>query len=325
MIQYFIESYILSHFDCCSVGHGKDAAHTWKNDLNQALATAIGQYATLSTSDTSRRNTVCGDEAVPNFIAHPVTESQAQQHTTTTGACLGRSMSTRNMGLRVEIPQATNSARTSLATLIPPSAASTVTLFEAESIFGPIAQSTPFDTQKGYPYSKQYQTAATTQINSSCRSSIVYIKSDENPSQPVTSTDRNASPTTLVPSAVKSLVSKASTLQHKSSASANRLTAQSGLRPLSLLKDRDTNKEGDASKLAGTRPLVLGKKKQKLKATRDENAEHNSDNKYLKPLQLRRSESSKMRGMLRRDEVLPTVIVRPPSTNAKMGSPYEYN
>lgn len=302
-----------------------DVTHTWKNDLNRALTTEIGQYASLPTSDTDQRNTVWGDEAVPNFIAHPATESQVQQHVPATGASLGRSMSTRNMGLRVEIPQGMNSARTSLATLIPPSAASTVTLFEAESIFEPTTQSTPYDAQKGYPYSRKYQTAAMTQITSSRRSSIVYIKSDEEPSEPVTPADHNASLTTLAPSAVKLLVPKASTLQHKSSTLENRLVTQSGgLRPLSLLKDRDSNKEGDASKLAGTRPLVLGKKKQKLKVTRDENADPKYGDKYLRPLQLRRSESSKTRGILRRDGILPTVIIRPPSTNAKMGSPCEY-
>lgn len=255
-----------------------------------------------------------------------MTESQVEHHVPTTGVSSGRSMSTRNMGLRVEIPRGMNSARTSLATLIPPSAASTVTLFEAESIFEPIAQSTPHDDQKVYPHSRKYQAAAM-QTAGSCRSSIVYIKSDEKPSKPVIPADRNASPMTLVASAVKPLLPKASTLQRKSSTSANRSTTQSGgLRSLSLLKDRDLTKEGDVFKLAGTQPLVLvlGKKKQKLKVTRDENVDPNSGDKYLKPLQLRRSESSKMRGMLRRDEILPTVIVRPPSTNAKMGSPYEY-
>lgn len=229
------------------------------------------------------------------------------------------------MGLRVEIPQITNSARTSLATLVPPSAASTVTLFEAESMFEPIAQSTPCDTQKGYQYDRKFQAAAMAQTTGSRRSSIVYIKSDEKSPESVTSADRDDLPT-LAPPAAKLPVPKASTLQCKSSApeSTNTLTVQSGgLRQLSLLKDRDTNKEGDAFKFAGTRPLVLGKKKQKLKVTRDENADPNSGSKYLKPLQLRRSESSKMRGMLRRDEVLPTVVVRPPSTNAKTGS-YEY-
>ena len=235
-------------------------------------------------------------------------------------------MSARNNHLRVEIPDLANSARTSLATLIPPSAASTVTLFEAEaeSAFEPVAQSTPCDTLKSQPYSRKYQDATKTQTTSSRCSSIVYLKSDDKPAEPVIAVDRTTPPTMLLPPAEKPIVPKANTLRRKSTASANRLIAQTGLRPLSLLKDRDMNKEGDAFKLAGTQPLVLGKKKLKVKVTRDENADPNFGNKHLKPLQLGRSESSKMRGMLRRDEALPTVIVRPPSTNAKTGSPYEY-
>ena len=292
--------------------------------MTRALVTKIGQYASLPTIDADRRNTVWGAEAVPNFIAHPVTGGPLQQHAQTTGASLGRSMSVRNMGLRVEIPPATNSARTSLATLIPPSAASTVTLFEAESIFEPVAQSTPYDTQKGHPCNRKCQAAAMSQTTGSLRSSTVYIKSDEKNPEPVTSVDHSLSPTVLAPLPVKHLVPKASMLQLKSITSQNRLTTHNGgLRQLSLLKDRDTNKEGDAFKMVGTQPLALGKKK-RLKVTHDENADPIPRNKYLKPLQLGRSDSSKMRGMLRRDEALPTVIVRPPSTNVMTGSSYEY-
>lgn len=227
------------------------------------------------------------------------------------------------MGLRVEVSQVMNSARTSLATLIPPSAASTVTLFEAESMFEPTAESTLCDGQTSCPYSRKHPAAAMAQATGSRHSSIIYIKSDENPPNAVTSADHDGLPTLAPPAA------KLPALHRKSSTpeSQNRLTVQSGgLRPLRLLKDRDTNnlKEGDAFKSAGTRPLlVLGNKKQKVTVTRDENAAPNSVNKYLKPLQLRRSESSRMRGILRRDEILPTVVVRPPSTNAKIESPYE--
>ncbi|OAX30870.1 hypothetical protein K503DRAFT_806623, partial [Rhizopogon vinicolor AM-OR11-026] len=74
---------------------------------------------------------------------------------------------------------------------------------------------------------------------------------------------------------------------------------------------------------AGTRPLVLGKKKSKVVKEHDENVAPSagSGNKYLKPLQLGRTDSSKVRGMLRRDETLPTVTVRPPSD--RMDSIYE--
>ncbi|KIK92545.1 hypothetical protein PAXRUDRAFT_829852 [Paxillus rubicundulus Ve08.2h10] len=324
-----------NHFSLPSLGLGKEAVHTWKSDLNRALANKIGQYSTLPTSDTACRNTVWGGESVPNHIAHPVTSDAdgAQLHGLSTGASLGRSMSTRSLGLRVEVPHGIESARASIVTLlpdraIPPSAASTVTLFEPEGTFEPLAQSTPHDAQKGYPYTRKYQAAAMPRPDSH-RSSIVYIKSDENqPTEPVTSTDRNApSPTTLAQwssQAVKPLIPKARKLQRKLSSSGNKATSPSGgLRPLSLLQDRDTNKDGDASNLAGTRPLVLGKKKPKVKVTLDENAPPSSANKYLKPLQLRRSDSSKVRGILRKDEVLPNVVIRPPSSG-QMGSIIEH-
>ncbi|KAF9232790.1 hypothetical protein BU15DRAFT_54645 [Melanogaster broomeanus] len=322
-----------NHFSLPSLGLGKDAVHMWKSELNRALASKIGQYSTLPTSDATRRNTVWGAESVPNVIAHPVTldQDEAQPHALTTGVSLGRSMSTRTLGLRPEVPHGMDSARASVATLlpVPSSAASTVTLFEPESTFEPVAQSTPHDSQKGYPYTRKYQAAAMPRSNSH-RSSIVYIKSDENEhTEPVTSTDRNASSTTPAQwssRAVKPLIPKVSKLQRKPTLPENKPAPQSGgLRSLSLLEDRDTNRDADASKLAGTRPLVLGKNKPKVKVTRDENADPSSANKYLKPLQLARSESSKLRGMLRKDEVLPNVVVRPPSTSQhQIGSPYDY-
>jgi hypothetical protein len=324
-----------AHVTQNSLGLGKEAVHTWKSELNRALANKIGQYSTLPTSDAARRNTVWGDESVPNHIAYPVTSEPgvAQLHAPKTGASLGRSMSTRSLGLRVEVPHGMESARASIVTLlpdrIPPSAASTVTLFEPEGTFEPLAQSTPHDAQKGYPYTRKYQAAAMPRPNSH-RSSIVYIKSDENqPTEPVTSTDRNdPSPTTTFAQwsaqAVKPLIPKARKLQRKPSSSGNKAALPSaGLRPLSLLQDRDTNMDGDASNLAGTRPLVLGKKKQKVKVTLDENAPPSSANRYLKPLQLRRSDSSKVRGILRKDEVLPHVVIRPPSSG-QTGSAYDY-
>ncbi|KAF9226909.1 hypothetical protein BS17DRAFT_776320 [Gyrodon lividus] len=325
-----------NHFSLPSLGLGKEAVHMWKNELNQALASKIGQYSTLPTSDIARRNTVWGDESVPNLIAHPVTSDQneAQFHAPKSGAPMGRSMSTRSLGLRADVPHGMDSARTSVATLlpdraVPPSAASTVTLFEPESTFEPLAQSTPHDTQKGYPYTRKYQAAAMPQSNSR-RSSIVYVKSDENThTEPVASTDRNASSSTTLAQwssrAVKPLIPKVSQLQRKlSSSGKNAASPSGGLRPLSLLQERGTNKDGSASNFAGTRPLVLGKKKLKAKVTPDENADPSSANKYLKPLQLRRSDSSKLRGILRKDEVLPNVVIRPPSASEQMGSAYDY-
>jgi len=133
------------------------------------------------------------------------------------------------------------------------------------------------------------------------RSSIVYIKSPGENGRPefvTVSTDCVDDPmdSTQWPTrAVKPLIPKSSKLQCKlSSSEAPSSSPGGGLRPLSLLRDRNTNKDsGDnvvSSKSAGTRPLLLGKKKPKVKVTgSDENVDSTgSANKYLKPLQIHR-------------------------------------
>ncbi|KAI5999860.1 hypothetical protein F5J12DRAFT_270440 [Pisolithus orientalis] len=337
-----------NHFSLPSLGLGKDALQAWKSEVNHALATKIHQYSTLPVNDAARRNTVWGDESVPNLIARPrVGEDQLQ---VPTGASLGRSLSTRTLGLRPEVPHGVDSARTSVITLtsdrvVPPSAASTVTLFEPESTFDPDAQSTPYDTQKGYPYTRKYQAAVMPRSNSR-RSSIVYIKSsDDEYTRPesVTALTTNSND---VPSsepappvstrAVRPLVPKSSTnskLQRKTTTSSSETNSPGGgLRPLSLLKDRDQNtttKDAGESKVgaSGTRPLLLGKKRSKAKVAQDADSENvnpvsSGNNKHLKPLQLHRSESSRIRGLLRKAEAVPTVVVRPPSD--QLGTLYEY-
>ncbi|KAG6331516.1 hypothetical protein ID866_7573 [Astraeus odoratus] len=336
------------HFSLPSLGLSKDALQVWKSDVHRALANKINQYSTLPANDTARRNTVWGDESVPNLLAHPITNDQNHLQVPTSGASLGRSMSTRCLGLRPEVPHGMDSARTSVVTLIsdrvpPPSAASTVTLFEPESEFDPDAESTPYDAKKGcgYPYSRKHQAAAMPQTNSR-RSSIVYIKSqsaDENTRHElIQTTDRDENPANSAQwstRVVKPLIPKSSssTLQRKLSSSSQGRTSPpgGGLRPLSLLQDRGTNKEDAESNViaskatgTGTRPLLLGKKKLKVKtAGSDENADPNPGNKHLRPLRLHRSDSSKMRGLLRRDEAVPTVVIRPPSASEQMGPIYE--
>jgi hypothetical protein len=82
--------------------------------------------------------------------------------------------------------------------------------------------------------------------------------------------------------------------------------------------------------ISATRPLTLGKKqKSKLAAPgQDENAGPNSTstgrNKKLKPLMLARSDTSKVRGIIRKQEVLPDVVVRPPSTTDHTGFAYSF-
>ncbi|KIK11747.1 hypothetical protein PISMIDRAFT_19256 [Pisolithus microcarpus 441] len=177
---------------------------------------------------------------------------------------------------------------------------------------------------------------------SSRRSSIIYFKSsDDENTRPesvtaLTTNDHNDVPNPdpappVSTRAVRPVIPKPSSkLQHKTTKTNS---PSGGLRPLSLLQDRDQNtttKDAGESKgsISSTRPLLLGKKKSKVKVVAQnsdgENVEPASsgNDKYLRPLQLHRSESSRLRGMLRKVEAVPTVVVRPPSD--QLGTLYEY-
>lgn len=166
------------------------------------------------------------------------------------------------------------------------------------------------------------------------RSSIVCIKSekyvDDNVTPPAASAMTSL---TQRPSlAVKSLAPRTSELRRKASNISSILTDvksssnKAGLRPLTLLQDRGTNTAPSFTTMTETRVSSFGKKQKQHRATReivDENSDPNvslrSHCKKLKPLKLARSETSKMRGILRQTEVLPQVIVRPPSEIERSG------
>jgi hypothetical protein len=202
--------------------------------------------------------------------------------------------------------------------------------------FDPAAQSTPLH-EKEYHFTRKSQATAMPRSQlTSKRSSIVYIKSSEERSQAPTEpearppTDRNnandMTSRTLAQwssRVVKPLILKSSK-QHKDATEPAVKSGSKSLRTLSLLKDRDSNYDntGDVAGngFAGTRPLVLGKKKSKTVKEHNENVAPgaSSVNKHLKPLKLSRTESSKVRGMLRKDETLPSVLVRPPSERVQL-------
>lgn len=296
----------------------------WKAELNNALESHVA----AANGDIIRRATVWGGEsaqnAAPHLSAVREEDGQANAHAALSGS-LGRSKSTRALGLRADVPIGVNSARESVATLlstaVPPSAASTATLFEFDAGIGsPEAESTPHDSKKNHPTSSRepIPNPLPTTRTQSKRSSIVYIKSDDDsPTNPV-------APSRSFSRAVRQLVPKRSILQRKQSLSDTKPGLPGGgLRPLALLQDRDTNSPMTSS--GGTRPLVLGKKKLQLKTIRDdENADPSSGNRNLKQLQLARSETSKQRGILRASETLPDVVVRPPSTGEHLGFVYGY-
>jgi hypothetical protein len=120
-----------------SLGLGKDGVHslaTWGAEIRGALEHKVGPY-TLAPSkvEIGGRNTVFGAESLPNSIPNLRTVQEEESVTAPPNASgLGRSMTTRFLGLRPEVPHSVDTARSSMVSTIvsPISAASTVTLFE---------------------------------------------------------------------------------------------------------------------------------------------------------------------------------------------------
>ncbi|KAJ7498559.1 hypothetical protein FB451DRAFT_1202275 [Mycena latifolia] len=311
------------HFSLPSLSLGKDGVHSlanWKDEISRALESKVGQYTALpSNVDIGRRATVFGGETIPTTLSqlHAVSEEEEQQPTRLT-----RGFSSRRLGLQSDVPHDAHGSMDSFnVNMMPDSAASTVTLFEFEAGLnsGPQAESTPHNTASNKPTSKQRppplplpvpeHVMQSGRAQPSRRSSIVYISSSDNFSPTAPPADEGNAPTT--PSAMASLaqwssrvIAKPAKLQRKISDAVYGTTAKPGspgLRPLALLQDRDTNMGG------GTPPLSLRKKHNKLRVANDENAAPVGDvagKRGLKPLQLSRNESSKARGVLRREDVL---------------------
>ncbi|PBL02998.1 hypothetical protein ARMGADRAFT_1050470 [Armillaria gallica] len=291
------ESHKRNHFSLPSLGLGKEGIHTLASEIGNALETYI---AVPSNIEFGRRNTVFGGESTPNYLPAPSGGLHAVPQPV---SGLGRALSTRSLGLRAEVPHGIDTARSSVATvdMLPPSA--TTTLFEfdkgLEDNNGPLAESTPHNTRSGRgqeemdevpPLPSQVSGPSRT-IRGKRRTSIVYIKSDENsPPQQRPALQRSMS---SLRRAVRPLMSKKKTPSPPSPNGAN------GLRPLSLLQNRDINL--DAGARATTPPLNVGRRLQ-VKA-----------GKSLMPLKLERSDTSKARAVLRQEEDLPAVVVRPPS------------
>lgn len=221
------------------------------------------------------------------------------------------------------LTDAPSSARSSMATLInaldhefkdPLITPSDITTFDFGDELSPMAQSTPHD-------SKQAKSHEPTKA--SRRSSIVYIKSDEKSRSALgtnTSTNLAQWPSRAVKPLTKSTKPKGKRLP--SNDENVNPSSTGGLRQLSLLQDRDATRsnatavvDADNSK---TRPLSL-KKKQKV--VTDENIPRPllKPTRNLKPLKLARSDTSKARAALRKQETIPEVVVRPPSEHAGFG------
>ena len=243
-------------------------------------------------------------------------------------------MTTRSLGLRADVPHNVDTARSSIASLtnVPPSAASTVTLFddfEAGLESGPQAESTPHNSVSQKPVSRHPPPP----MPDHRRSTIRYIKSDNTQTAPVTypmEEHSNTEPTTSAMSsitqwssrAVRPLIPKASKLQRSPSDSTS---PKEGLRTLTLLQDRGNTINSNSTPVE-IRPLTIGKGQKSRITRQDENATPgaNPRNKNLKSLTLVRSETSKMRAVLRKSEVLPEVVVRPPSNSEHTGFAYSF-
>lgn len=143
------------------------------------------------------------------------------------------------------------------------------------------------------------------------KSSIVYIKSDAAAPalQPHTHTVPKPQPWPTRASAKPHIPGTPKTL-----APASADASPSPLRKLTLLGNRDLNRNALG---ADTRPLAISKK------TRKQVDKENSGS-GLRPLKLSRSATAKARGLLRQDEVLPDVVVRPPSTSTHTGFGYTF-
>ncbi|OJT05377.1 hypothetical protein TRAPUB_3818 [Trametes pubescens] len=325
------------HFSLPSLSLGKDGIHalsTWRNDLNRALESKL---ASTPSDHGHRRNTVYGCELVPNSGSHlnVVTEddellrpaSPAQRERPVSAQTFGHDAT--------EVPawEPRAISRNSLATLItaldqelhmalpPPSAASEVTLFDLENFDaeGPLASSTPHESQRTQPKSKSRHVPPVPKVrdgassSSNRRSSIKYIVADENqPESPRIELAPKQGFAQWSARAIRPLVPKSPKSKGKGKKAATPKLASppaGGLRPLSLLQERNLNQAVNE-----TRPLALGKKSKVTDENADPEAPIQSKGKsVLKPLRLSRNETTKERAQLRKHEVLPELVVRPPS------------
>jgi len=336
------------HFSLPSLSLGKEGLNgltTWMTEVNNGLQAPAQE---------ERRNTVIGNQR-PETVLDAVREVDE--------------LSRPSSPFRVQDPA---TARSSMATLIDALdnefKLGLSGIDENDSLdfdaSGPLAHSTPHESHKPASRSPVPPVPKSKSTKANRRSSIMYIKSDENAVPPSNVANENKTRKSLSPTkrlaeissrAVKPLMSrnKRKANKNENASSATDTTAIAallgnskdvlmastggGLRPLSLLQDRDVNRSaqpqlGVVAEDSFTRPLDLKKKQKNVTESRalangvgagkDENENIHaiklvsgaaSKQKGLKPLKLARSETSKQRGILREKEALPSVVVRPPS------------
>lgn len=302
------------HFSLPSLNLGKEGVHSltnWTAEVGKAIELKAGQYmATPSNAPVNYRNTVFGADSIPSMAPHVPGAFDGME---AAPADLSRGMSTRRLGLYAEVPHGVGTARSSIASLgpaIPRSTTSSNTFveLEAELDSGPQAESTPHN----HVIAKQRGGSRGT--DTTRRSSIVYVRSGDAPSgTPIT-------PAGSRPKLVAKALKRSATTPD--SVSPPSTESRGGLRPLSLLKNIDANVDSPPSPEEQL-PSLKGKGRGKMFGSRSSKGENARPSKNLKQLALGRSETSKMRGQLRENEVLPNVVVRPPSKTYH--NPFSYS
>ena len=326
-----------------SLGLGKDGVHSltaWKDELVKVL----GNFETRTPSSARNRRTVYGGETgippVPTLNVQksstgtlsPVNEdlSQLIDQEIEFGYAVtsdDRRLSARSLQGHTPPTSASvysdgfNTARSSMATMVeqPPNSATALLprSFNAQ--------------QENYNLPSIPNTANATAGRSASpyhlprgagkRSSIVYIKSDDSNIPSSTQPRSFISPKPLQPkknnfsSSVKKLIPKKSFDASNSNSTSE---SPSPLRKLTLLGNRDLNSPGGSISGSGTPPLSISKKKSRTALSRENSG-------GLRPLQLARSATAKARALLRQEEVLPQVVVRPPSTSDHGHTGYAYS
>jgi len=324
----------------CSLSLGKGGIHSpsvWSAHTRGAIEDKVARYkySTIpSDVEVGWRNTIFGAESVPSTTpliqVQEYLEDQDDVNFLNPFGEADFSRATSACTLRVDICDELDHARNSLVG----SAASAVTLFEDDDTdfaSGPVAESTPHNS---FTEKRAHRQPLSLRKHTHKRSGIVYIKSEKSMDDVVTPPDAVSTTATRWPSlAIKPLAPKVNKLQRKVSNVSSILTGtksdshKASLHPLTLLQNRGANAVISSTTMNETRPLSCGKKQKQPKAVR-ENADENSDpssgshRRKLKPLKLARSETSKIRGILRQTEILPQVIVRPPSETEHGGFEY---
>ncbi|KAH9482502.1 hypothetical protein JR316_0004602 [Psilocybe cubensis] len=326
-----------NHFSLPSLSLPKGTMRSlasWSSEFRQGLENKVSQYATLSNNDvTGHRDTV--SEVKPAVVNLRSINDEKERNSIP----LARTTSTRSLGLHADVPHNVDTARSSVVSIsnIPPSAASTITLFEdfeAGLLSEPLGESTPH--QSTLTQGSRRQQSAMRQKR---QSAIRYIKSDEEPRSDTRFIDQTTpevatTPTTSSTWSLRSVKPLAQSTNRSARNSPDGILPKEGLRTLTLVKKHESLSEKTAdisgtSSPSGIRPLNLGKRQRLRPVNRDENSNPVSTsatprNKNFKELTLARSETSKIRGILRKTEILPDVVVRPPSLSERNSFTYNF-